>query len=96
MGYQGGGKVEWTDAFAYSRRPASPETDIFMSPAVDRRHLRVLTDRRLIQVMVEDDVLILTETAIPTEEMSLPSWLFVSGGEEWRDWPGCSEPEASG
>jgi hypothetical protein len=86
MGYQGGGDIAWTDAFAYNRRPPSRDTDIFMCAAGDG-HLRVLTDRRLIQGQVSNDRLVLTETAIPTDEMSLPSSLFASDGEEWRDWP---------
>ena len=67
MGYRAGGRIEDNDAFAYSRPRPSPDNDAFMSPAKfhPTLHFLLLTDRRLVDGVMDQGVLALGQALTP-------------------------------
>jgi hypothetical protein len=67
MGYPARGRSEDNDAFAYPRPRPSPDNDAFMAPARfnPTLHFLLLTDRRLVDGLMDQGVLALSQALTP-------------------------------
>lgn len=67
MGYSARGRIEDNDAFAYPRPRPTPNNDAFMAPGRfhPTLHFLLLTDRRLVDGLIEQGVLALSQARTP-------------------------------